>query len=732
VVSTGPCNLVAYWSFDHGDATDDSGNENHGTVYGAILTYDRFGNPDSAFSFDGVDDYIEVADSDSLDVSKEITIIGWVNVNSYTDEWLGVVNKASSDDNDTFEICIHSSKYLHFPLNFQNSGRICYNSNPGLFNEGEWHFFGAVYDGTDVSIYIDGILSNSYTSTNESLKTNDHNLIIGAEKEDYNGPHYFNGILDEIRIYSKPLSESEIKELYVPGQQPLLMFHHDAQHTGRSPCAGPQNATVSWTYETGDEVASSPAIDGDGTIYLGSRDHKLYAMNPDGTLKWTYPTDGAINSSPAIGHDGTIYVGSLDYNLYAINSDGTLKWNYSAGGEINAPPTIGDDGTIYVGSYDHKLYALNPDGKLKCEYDVGGVIASSPTIDSDGVIYVGSSNGRLNALYPDCTLKWESDSPIHGIWIHPALSPDGTVVYYGADDGHLYARNTSDGSIKWRSTWSYGGIQSSPAIGSDGTIYVGTQYGNLCAIYPEDGTLKWDYHVTWSVWSSPAIGADSTIYFATNYGHVYAMNQDGTEKWVYNGNFDEDGHFRFSPAIGCNGTLYIGSTNGKLYAFGKPEYEADQVNDVPASRSAGCGVPPLGLGSLFQSFTPSAYFLWGTDLRLRAGGDFPDNGYHTTIRIRSDALDGAELATATVFVPGPQDTGTQPVVRFRFSPPVPVTPGDPYVIEWITPEEGDIVLTWMVVEGDPYLGGTAFGCQGISIPNEDFVFITYAIVNTPW
>lgn len=301
---------------------------------------------------------------------------------------------------------------------------------------------------------------------------------------------------------------------------------------------------------------------------MGSEDHKLYAINPDGTLKWTYSTGGGVYSSPAIGTDGTIYVGSRDHNLYAIKSDGTLKWNYTTGGEINAPPTIGGDGIIYAGSYDHKLYALNPSGTLMCEYDAGQVIHSSPAIGSDGIIYVGSSNGRLNALYPNCTLKWKSDPSVHGIWTHPALSPDGTVIYHGADDGYLYARYASNGSIKWKSPWTYGGIQSSPAIGGDGTIYVGTQYGNLWAINQEDGSLKWNYYMTLSAWSSPAIGADGTIYFATCYGHVYAMNPNGEVKWIYSGNFDDDGHFYSSPAIGSNGILYIGSTKGKLYAFG--------------------------------------------------------------------------------------------------------------------------------------------------------------------
>ncbi len=57
------------------------------------------------------------------------------------------------------------------------------------------------------------------------------------------------------------------------------------------------------------------------------------------------------DSSPAIGSNGTIYVGSWDDNLYAINPDGTLKWSYAIGSNIDSSPAKGSGGTIYVGSY---------------------------------------------------------------------------------------------------------------------------------------------------------------------------------------------------------------------------------------------------------------------------------------------------------------------------------------------------------------------------------------------
>ena len=77
----------------------------------------------------------------------------------------------------------------------------------------------------------------------------------------------------------------------------------------------------------GEAAHDSPAIGADGTIYVGSIDKKLHAINPDGTPKWAYTTSYFVYSSPAIGADGTVYVGSNDGNFYAIygNSGGLAK-----------------------------------------------------------------------------------------------------------------------------------------------------------------------------------------------------------------------------------------------------------------------------------------------------------------------------------------------------------------------------------------------------------------------
>jgi len=387
-----------------------------------------------------------------------------------------------------------------------------------------------------------------------------------------------------------------------PENSPWPMFRGDARHTGRSPYdTSHVDGTVKWSFETGDGIESSPAIGSDGTVYVGSWDNNLYAINPDGTEKWHFTTGGLVRSSPAIGADGTIYVGSaedsvvngINYHgtcvLYAVNPDGTQKWRFVTGGDIwgvFCSPAIGSDGTIYYGSGDYnlsrgggtRLYAFNPNGTEKWSFDAGNDVTSSPAVGLDGIIYVGSGSGNLHAINPNGTEKWHFTT---GSFVEssPTIGMDGTI-YVGSSDDRLYAVNPN-GTEKWRFTTGGPEVFSSPAIGSDGTIYVGTGEGssdnNLHAINP-DGTEKWRFTTGGGVMSSPAIGADGTIYVGSFDGNFYAVNPDGTEKWHLSISASVS-----SPAIGSDGTIYVGSWDHKLYAIGGPtapeNLPADNDND---------------------------------------------------------------------------------------------------------------------------------------------------------
>jgi len=374
-----------------------------------------------------------------------------------------------------------------------------------------------------------------------------------------------------------------------PAASAWPMFGQNPQRTGRSPYSGPEVPKLKWSFTTGSRIYSSPAIGADGTIYVGSIDNNLYAINPDGSQKWSFTTGDVVFSSPAIGADGTIYVGSYDNNLYAINPDGSQKWSFTTGAKIFSSPAIGVDGTIYVGSWDTNLYAIDPDGMWwTLTLTTGCHVESSPAIGADGTIYVGSWDNNLYAINPDGSQKWSGTT--------------GDVVL------------------------------SSPTIGADGTIYVGSNDHNLYAINP-DGSQKWIFTTGDMVRSSPTIGADGTIYVGSDDNNLYAINPDGSAKWSVT-----TGDMVFSsPTIGADGTIYVGSFDGKLYAITEEE-----EYDLTISSTAGGSVIVPGGGT----FT----YVEGTEIDLVAEAEEGYRFVNWTGDV--DTIADVEDATTTITMEG--------------------------------------------------------------------------------
>jgi outer membrane protein assembly factor BamB/subtilisin family serine protease len=326
----------------------------------------------------------------------------------------------------------------------------------------------------------------------------------------------------------------------------------------------PAGGTLLWKTSVG-STDSSPAVGPDGTIYLFGADQSLYALSPDSQVQWVFRAGGAIlSASVAIAQDKTIYFGADDGNLYALAPDGKEKWRFTADLPIRSSPAIGPDGTIYVGSGSQpaenaRVYAIQPNGTIKGRpLDVEGGVVSSPAL-SKNVLYVGALDRRVYAVNLDGFYRQWRFRAGDAINSSPAIGEDGTI-YFGADDGNLYAL-APDGKEKWRFQTN-DRIISSPAIGPDGTIYVGSLDGRLYAISPE-GKEKWHFQTEGPIYSSPAIAADGAIYIGSDDGNLYAVNADGTLRW----SVKTDGEIRSSPVIGSDGTIYIASRDGNLYAI---------------------------------------------------------------------------------------------------------------------------------------------------------------------
>ncbi|HHT9111088.1 MAG TPA: outer membrane protein assembly factor BamB family protein, partial [Candidatus Brocadiaceae bacterium] len=186
---------------------------------------------------------------------------------------------------------------------------------------------------------------------------------------------------------------------------PWHMFRGNPQHTGLSHCKGPETNSLKWAYKIDTRITSSPSIGSDGTLYFGSIDGRLYAVNQDGNTKWAFQVGSEITASPAIGDDGTIYVGSRDKKMYAITPDGKPKWTYAIGGIILSSAAVTSD-ALYFGSDDNNLYALTLNGELKWKFTAKSNIVASPALCPDGSVYLFEVSGALHALTPDGVEKW--------------------------------------------------------------------------------------------------------------------------------------------------------------------------------------------------------------------------------------------------------------------------------------------------------------------------------------
>jgi outer membrane protein assembly factor BamB len=317
--------------------------------------------------------------------------------------------------------------------------------------------------------------------------------------------------------------------------------------------------TKQWQFDTDAPISSSPAVV-NGTVYIGSNDGRLYAVDATtGTKHWQFDTSGWVFSSPAVVDD-TVYVGSSDKSLYAVDAaTGTKQWEFGTSHHVRSSPAVVDS-TVYVGSWDDNLYAVDAaTGNQEWQFNTSGWVESSPAI-VDGTVYVGSGDGSLYAIDAATgNQEWQFNTS-ENVYPSPAVA-DGTV-YVGSDDCNLYAVDAVTGDHQWQFDTD-GGVHSSPVV-VDGTVYVGGLDNSLYAVDATTGNKRWQFNTTDWVGSSPAV-VDGTVYVGSGDSSLYAVNTvTGTKQWQ----FDTDGTVWSSPAV-VDDTVYVGSRDHSLYAVGE-------------------------------------------------------------------------------------------------------------------------------------------------------------------
>ena len=207
----GPKPVLAHYKFDEGagvTASDSSGNGNAGSVSGAAWTAGKSG---SALSFDGLNDYVAIADTGGFDNIQQLTISAWVNLDAVNKN-RGLVSKTVNSFTLMNGGITNSWQFM------AGSSASCNIEVPNSATAGGWHMITATFTGgAECRLYLDGNqIGFDITGVSATIPDSSFPVLIGAYSVNAG---FTDGTVDDVRIYNRALSATEIASLYAGGRQ---------------------------------------------------------------------------------------------------------------------------------------------------------------------------------------------------------------------------------------------------------------------------------------------------------------------------------------------------------------------------------------------------------------------------------------------------------------------------------------------------------------------------------
>ncbi len=293
--------LVASYDFS-GDAVDVSGNGHNGTVYGATLGMDRFGDAGSAYSFDGTNDYVSVAHASDLNLTTALTVVAWVKADAPGDGdgWDGIVVKGNEAERN-----YGLGRFGNNAKSWYITGGLGKWSLRGKTDicDGNWHMVVTTWDGSNVCLYVDGKDDVNYADTNytygwtwnQPLVANNLPLVIGKVSDVYPFSYFNDGSIDEVKIYNRALSVEEVGEAYDNGRGLVLWNRFESYSNGV--CAS--------------EVGSDLLVTGMPVVVAGEYNNGLslstsnfvymdFNFTPEGCMEFWYKTPAVFDKFEAL------------------------------------------------------------------------------------------------------------------------------------------------------------------------------------------------------------------------------------------------------------------------------------------------------------------------------------------------------------------------------------------------------------------------------------------------
>jgi outer membrane protein assembly factor BamB len=314
-----------------------------------------------------------------------------------------------------------------------------------------------------------------------------------------------------------------------------------------------RNGKELWRFKTGGRVLGRPTIH-NAYLYMLSDDGYLYKLDRrSAKLIWKFDTHGGTVprdfpsassaiydyfASAATVADGTVFIGSADKKLYAIDAaSGHEKWNFETQGIVRSTPAVAGE-LVFIGSHDHHVYAVNAGtGELKWKHDTLKAVVSSPLV-VNGTVYIGSRSSDLFA-FDAATGKVLWQFFYWSSWIESSARERDGILYIGSSDyQQLFAINAKTGSREWMVNLD-GSVWSTPAV-TDRNVYVGVvgvanyfipHHGGFFVVDRATGKIAWGFPMSvvsgsgdYGVASSPVVG-HGLVFFGGLDGTFYAFKQ---------------------------------------------------------------------------------------------------------------------------------------------------------------------------------------------------------------
>jgi outer membrane protein assembly factor BamB len=384
---------------------------------------------------------------------------------------------------------------------------------------------------------------------------------------------------------------------------PWPKFRRDPAQTGLGARLVARPDDVPWRHATLKGVFSSPVMAGDGTVYVGSADQNLYAIDRTGTLRWSFATGEIIDSAPLLDDSGAVYFGSGDGHLYALEAaSGAMRWSFQADDPaerhafirwFEGNVAIGPNGDLYAPNDNFWMYALDrKTGSMKWRHPSADQTWSLPAVDvATGDLFLGN-NSLLPLLGPNVfslrsggSERWTA-SAIGSVVASPLLAGGRAMV--GGFDGFLRAYDTATGSVAW-SAPARDHLYASPAILPAGAIVQASTDGSVYALDPKTGAVVWTFDTREPIRASPAVDAEGHVYFGSGDGRLYVLEPDGRLRWAMHLIDGDRNDLNASPALG-DGRVVLAGEDGSIYSV-----PFDWCLSTAGRADARCTTDPTGL-----------------------------------------------------------------------------------------------------------------------------------------